>query len=136
MSAHNAATLAYAKDRTEWLAKHLSDNPASKSWKDTLMSALDQPTGGTIKSWMQKNAHGTIETFQAVLKLSGATVVDARSLWASGPRKMTALASTYVSLDDSQRDFRGVTTLTAGDIYVGYAKHGDDAVQLIAYRVS
>ena len=134
MGAHNAATQHYATERAAWLADRLRDSHSAQPWADTIHKALAQPTGGTIKSRLSEHADKEIETFQAVLKLSGATVVDARGLWAPGARKVTRQGATFVELDDSRRDFKGVTTLTAGDIYVGFSSWGDDAVQMSVYR--
>lgn len=134
MSAHSHATIQTARERVQAVIDRLnaSDSPLSQHWAYVLEQALLRPTGGTLSGFLARHDDGQgITTFQVVIDVHDGTLSSA---WCSPERSIVDLRPTYVKWSDgSQRYLAGVTTLTADDIYVGFAKFGDDAVQLVAY---
>lgn len=138
MSAHTIATKQYAQERVEFVIERLRQNTSHQAnhfWISELETALEQPTGGTLRDWMQRHHDEPIDTLQVTLAIDPNTaqprVTDA---WAPGVRRVDATSrATAVFLNQSTREYAGVTTLTAtGRVYVGFAKWGTD-VQLLAY---
>lgn len=137
MGAHSAATLDYARRRTQYVIDRLkgSDSEVAQHWAHTLEQALLRPTGGTLRDFIGRAFHNgdRLNTFQVIIHLDGAEVSHLTGMWAPAPRDVTFYSPTFFKLGDSRRDYAGVVTLTADDIYIGFAKHGNDAVQMIAY---
>ncbi len=73
----------------------------------TSYSALENtPIRGNLKSWVSSMVIGTpILTVQ----------ISRSGIWAPGYRLLTSVKSTYMTLDESRRDFSEVHTLYADD---------------------
>jgi hypothetical protein len=138
MGAHNTATEHYARTRVEHVIGLLRETSGitAEHWADTLTEALTYPTGGSIKSYLAEQHGREVDTFQASLHLAGADIERVANIWAPTSRIVdTKSRATIAFFDGSALEYRGVTTLIAHlGLYVGFAKWGDDAVRLIAYR--
>lgn len=142
MGAHNAATLDVARQRTQAVRDMLAENtenPSNVFWVEYLDLALAEPKrGGTLKAWMQHAHDQVIDTLQATMTIvtEDGCAPDVRNvgLWAPGARRVDAARATRVLLDGSERAYAGVTTFVSTDrIYVGFAKWGETAVQMLVY---
>lgn len=137
MGAHNAATLDVARRRTEAVRDYLRgwQNNEDQSWADLLDRALALAPGGTLKSWMQRHHGQKIKTFQTTIAISldGKPILEVDAPWIPGTRLVDAARATRVTLDGSSRDYAGVTTFVAGDVYVGFASWGENKIQFLAY---
>lgn len=146
MGAHNAATLEVARERAEKvrdILKEQSDNDdgdqASWTWFNTIDTALERgTTTGTLRGWMTEHDGMPIDTLQATIRVvtedgtRGDIVIE--KLWAPGSRRVDATRAATVLLNDSRRDYAGVTTfLTSDSVYVGFASYGKDRVQMLVY---
>lgn len=138
MGAHNAATLAAARDRIIAVRDSVREaSGATADWAGILDRALIATPGGTIKAWMQAHHDDEIQTFQTTIKVAhfGQAIIEPiDDWWIPGARRVDAARATRVLLDGSEREYAGVTTFIATeDLYVGFGKWGDDRVQLIVY---
>lgn len=150
MSAHNKATLDAGIERVQSVIDRLADIRATggsdAGWGERLEACLAAPAGGTLRAWMQAHLGQDVHLLQANV-YSGVVNEDLasaelsqyrriRSLWAPGPRRVEEVRAGCVIQDGSRRDFAGVVTLRSSDThYIGFAKWGDDAVQMLAYCV-
>ena len=100
-----------------------------------LRDALAIPTRGTIKKFFESVNDKKIDTLQLTLNIRGA--VDIVDSWEIQSRGVTRLGATFVEMDDSRRDFTGVTTVASNDTtYLGTVKWGEDRIQVILYTIS
>lgn len=140
MGAHNAATLDVARQRAEKVRDDLrareSDHVA-EWWADQIELGLERGrTTGTLKAWMQAHDGEPVDTLQVTIVVArdGHSVIEPERPWAPGSRRIDATRAAVVLLNDSRRDYAGVTTfLTEEKIYVGFAKWGADRVQMLVY---
>lgn len=138
MGAHNAATLAVARDRIAAVRDRLREATGETAdWAGILDRALIAEPGGTLKAWMQAHHDAEVKTFQTTIKVAlyGQPVIELiDDWWIPGARRVDAARATRVVLDGSEREYAGVTTFVATeDLYVGFGKWGDDRVQLIVF---
>ena len=139
--AHNPATLAVADERIRFVidrlhgASDLGDERAGH-WAATLEQAILRPAAGVLHDWFgDTTIADRVGTFQCVVHLD-ADGKPARitSAWMPGDRTVTEVRPTYVRLGGSCRDFAGmITAHSDAELWVGFTKMGDDAVQLVCF---
>ena len=141
MGAHNTATLDVARQRTQAVITLLGEYPAddhvAQYWVDEIQTILETGrTEGTLKAWMQAHDGEPIDTLQTtmIVEQDGQPVIEPMRPWAPGSRRVDASRAAVVLLDDSRRDYAGVTTFLVTERgYIGFAKFGDDQVQMLVY---
>ncbi|QUE25390.1 hypothetical protein SEA_FIZZLES_96 [Microbacterium phage Fizzles] len=149
MGAHNAATLAVARDRAQAVVNLLREYPGTdhvaEYWRDEIENILENGvTEGTLRAWMERHDGEPIDTLQTtikvVLKLADSDrnalvpTIEPQRPWAPGSRRVDATRAACVLLNGSRRDYAGVTTFLVTERgYIGFAKFGDDAVQMLVY---
>lgn len=137
MSAHNAATLAYAIRRAEFVASKLeaTQNDAAHQWAADIREAIQAPAGGTLRRFMAEHEGGKLDSLYATITLDGAEAAGVRNVWAPVDRTVEARA-TFARLDGSRVDYAGITTLVStGSAYIGFEVEGTD-IRLVAYRTA
>ena len=139
MGAHSPATLTAALERVtlmhDWLAARPLDDTGAHWWADRITEATYAPrTAGTLKEWMQAHNAETVHTLQVTVDCGVTDQLRPGSLWVPGRRRIDAARATRVVLDGSTREYAGVTTTVATSrTYIGFAKWGTDAVQMLVY---
>lgn len=141
MGAHNAATIDVARDRAKGVIALLREFPGTdhvaEYWRDEIETILEQGrTDGTLKAWMQRHDGEPIDTLQTTIKIvdDGRAVIEPERPWAPGSRRVDASRAATVLLDGTRRDYAGVVTFLVTERgYIGFAKWGDAAVQMLVY---
>lgn len=141
MGAHNAATLDVARERAQSVVSVLREYPGAdhvaEYWRDEIEDILENgSTTGTLKAWMQAHHDEPIDTLQTTIRVArdGQGVIEPGRPWAPGSRRVDAARATRVVLNGSEREYAGVTTFLVTERgYIGFAKWGDDAVQMLVY---
>lgn len=98
-------------------------NGLQPGYREAILGALGGPKVA-LKRWI--TSHDVLETLQVTFTDDGRP----RSLWWPGPREVDTSAASYVRLNGSRREYRGVTCLgSSRDAWVGQ----DDEGTLIVY---
>lgn len=133
MGAHNPATLAAARERIGFLRDKL--NPLS-SWHATLGEILDRGhVSGSIRAWIAEGRE--LETLQVDIELADGAPARIYAPWVPGARICDHAGASFMHLNGSRRDFRGMVTFAATPEYwVGFSDSVQrDSITLIVYRV-
>lgn len=136
--AHSVATRIAAQQRVELVHTHLTGQPGedtvSAFWAEQLDAVANAPTGGTLKQWMTDAHDENVDTLQVTLRSGEGDQWFITDFWTPGVRRVDAARATRVLLNGSEREYAGVTTyLMTERVYVGFAKWGNDAVQMVVY---
>lgn len=133
MSAHNAATLAYAERRLAYVLERLN---SSSEWHAIISAAIAEPErGGSLKRWIEEGME--LRTLQLDVHLDGAEPAGIGNVWVPDARIVDGVAATYFTQNGSRRDFKGVVTLLQREnLYIGFdgSFSGNDRIGLIIYR--
>ncbi len=132
MGAHNAATLAYAAKRVQFVAERLN---TQSSWSDTFAAIVAaEPRQIALKRWIAEGAE--LNTLQVHVHLENAEPVKLSSAWSPGSRIVeTVRASSFTFDTGSSREYAGLTCYAATDDYwIGFNKWNDSTVELVCYR--
>lgn len=142
MGAHSALTRSVAADRVQrvisYLEKEGADQPHAAAWAILLRELFDGSAGRELplKRWMDQYDGREVLTLQVKIRVGeGSPETDQIvGVWAPRARKVDTSRATYVTLDNSRRDYRGVTTFLAStNTYIGFESDGHGGLVLLAY---
>lgn len=133
MGAHNAATLAAAAERIEFVAGKM--NPLS-SWHGTLAAIVERGhVSGSLKNWVHEGME--LDTLQVRIKLEDGKPAGLSDAWSPAARIVEDVTATFFTPGGSRRDFAGMVTYAATDDYwVGFDSWGKDVVLVVYRRLS
>lgn len=132
MGAHNAATLAAARERIAYVAERLN---AQSLWRETFDSIVaSEPHQMTLRKWASEGQE--LNALQVHVKLESGAPIGLANAWSPGARIVDAVRSTFIEFGTgSRRDFAGLVCYAATDDYwVGFSSWGSDTMELVVYR--